>query len=88
VAGRSTEDASRPGGLAIRARDWPTSVPLLGQAPKEKEPQTQTERPGDLVCVSVGRYFFFDPKWGPISFDFSIWRHKDDDSPSYEVVIE
>lgn len=66
----------------------PMGAILLGQPPQGQAPTTKTERPERLECVSVGRFFFADPLWGPVSFDFSIWRRPDLDMPSYEVVIE
>lgn len=87
VAGKYRE-SPRPARPGVAGPTWPTGIPLLGVPPAEAEPHTTAERPERVVCVSVGIYIFTDPLWGPVCFDFSVWRHLDDDQPSYEVVIE
>lgn len=88
MAWRSAQVAGSLARVGTSGLVHPSGCSLLGSAPTEAEPETQTERPERLICLSVGRFIFTDPKWGPQAFDISVWRHLDEDLPNYEVVVE
>lgn len=41
-----------------------------------------------MICIADAIITFLDPEWGETSFQLSIWRHRGDSLPDYEVVIE
>lgn len=88
MVGRSAQVSAGIPRLGSGGLVHPSGHTLLGEAPQGEDPATKEVRPEGRICVSAGRYVFVDPKWGPISFDFSIWRPVAADMPEYEVIIE
>lgn len=41
-----------------------------------------------MTCLAHYWAIFFDPLWGPVSLQLSVWRDDQDESPSYTVVVE
>lgn len=41
-----------------------------------------------MICIGSTRVVFYDPAWGPVSFDLAVWRHAAADLPEYEVTVE
>ena len=41
-----------------------------------------------MICIGWTRVVFYDPEWGPVSFDLAVWRHYRADLPEYEVTVE
>jgi hypothetical protein len=71
-------------------RSHPTDPPLylLGRADRAHPPTTQLVRPEGWLCLTTARLSFWDPGWGEIAFDLSVWRKAGNDMPEYEVIIE
>ncbi|HEX2924137.1 MAG TPA: hypothetical protein VHS28_08935 [Chloroflexota bacterium] len=41
-----------------------------------------------MNLVASGEFSFVDPVCGPVTFQLSVWRHRLNELPEYEVVVE
>lgn len=88
MARRPAQVSSGPAGVPSGRDRGPTSLWLPSQAQGDEAPTPQTLISEGMICIGATRVVFYDPAWGPVSFDLAVWRHHNADLPEYEVTVD
>lgn len=88
MAQRESQDTRGAAAIAAPYGRGAAGIWLPSRPPGEKAGAPQTLISEGMNLVASGEFSFVDPVCGPVTFQLSVWRHRLNELPEYEVVVE